>query len=141
MYYQMNRSWEPLLSSHKPNFSPDYLGLICLDPGDGWEGVYWQLQLLMPEESQSAKKEVSTSLQHLQRSSWGKPQGCGRAKTGWLNCCFGQDRLHCISDCWQLSRFLKYIAFVQRQLLFLPCCLSRVGFLAAAFKMTFLPSV
>lgn len=85
IYFQMNRSWEPLLSSHKPNFSPDYLGLICLGVGDGWEGVCWQLQLLIPEESQGDKKEMSTSQQHLQRSSWGSLQGCEREKTGWLN--------------------------------------------------------
>lgn len=88
MYFQMNRCWEPFLSFLKPNFSlfsPDYLGLFCLGVGDGWEGVCWQLQLLIPEESQSAKKEMNTPLQHLQESSWGSPQGCGRAKTGWLN--------------------------------------------------------
>lgn len=80
----MNRSWESLLPSHKPNFSLDYLGLICLGVDDGCEGVCWRLQLLIPEESQGAKN-MSTSPQHLQGSSWGSPQGCGGEETGWLN--------------------------------------------------------
>lgn len=88
IYFQMNRFWEPLLPSHKPNFSPDYLGLICLGVVDVCEGVCWQLQLLIPEEAQGAKKEMSTFLQHLQGSSWGSPQGYGREETGWLNSAF-----------------------------------------------------
>lgn len=72
----------------------------------------------------------------------GKPPGMwgGTDRLAQL-CHFGQDWLPCSSDCRELSYFLKCIAFAQRQLLFLPCCPSQVGFVAAAFKMTFLPSV
>lgn len=71
----------------------------------------------------------------------GKPPEMWEGKDRLAQLChFGQDWFPCSSDCWQLSCFLRCIGFVQRQLLFLPCCLSQVGFIAAAFKITFLPS-
>lgn len=82
-YFQINRSWEPLLPSHKPNLFSDYLGLICLGVGVGCEGVCWQLQVLIPEESQGTENEMSTTASAGEQLE--KPLGTWEGRDDWLN--------------------------------------------------------
>lgn len=82
-YFQINRSWEPLLPSHKPNLFSGYLGLICLGVSVGCEGVCWQLQVLIPEESQGTENEMSTTASAGEQL--GKPLGTWEERDDWLN--------------------------------------------------------
>lgn len=82
-YFQINRSCESLLPFRKPNLFSDYLRLICLGVGDGCEGVSWQLQVLIPEESQGAEKEMSTAASVGEQL--GKPPGMWEGRDDWLD--------------------------------------------------------
>lgn len=81
-YFQISRSWEPLLPSHMPNLFSNYLGSIFFGVGDGCEGACCQLQVPVPEESQGAGKKMSTAASVGEQLQ--KPLETWQGRDDWL---------------------------------------------------------
>lgn len=95
-YFQINRSWEALLPSCKPELFSDYLGFICLGVGDRCEGVCWQLQGADPGGVPECWGEEHCSI--CGGAAGGVPGDMRGKRRLAQPCCFAQALLLCSSN-------------------------------------------
>lgn len=96
-YFQINRSGEPLLPSHKPNLFSDYLGINW--PWCGW----WMWRCVLTAVGANPRGVPGCRKGDEHHSICGQaageaPRDVGGKRRLARQCCFGQDRLPYSSD-------------------------------------------